>query len=110
MLRQCLNSSYRKKGFFFDAVFASSDELAFGVMQALTKSNISIPKDVCVMGYDNIRASKFVTPSLTTISQNLESIVEHLIDAMLKRIAGETVKSVEIPFELVIRASTRGSM
>ena len=52
-----------------DAVFCSSDEIAMGAINALRENNISVPKDVDVMGFDNIYSASVFYPKLTTISQ-----------------------------------------
>ena len=54
-----------------DAIFATSDLLAFGVMDAIRDSNLSIAEDVAVMGFDNIRVSNLMVPKLTTVDKPL---------------------------------------
>ena len=53
------------------AVFACNDLMAVGVLNACKKLNIHVPKDLSIIGYDNIDLSKFVEPKLTTIDQNM---------------------------------------
>ena len=53
----------------FDSVFCSSDELAMGVINALRESNIKVPEEIDVMGFDNIYVSSIFYPKLTTIEQ-----------------------------------------
>jgi LacI family transcriptional regulator len=53
------------------AVFACNDLMAVGVINACKKLNLDVPKDLSVIGYDNIDLSKFVEPKLTTIDQNM---------------------------------------
>ena len=60
--RIMLNSS-------IDAIYASSDTLAIGIMQRLREYDVKIPDDMVIIGYDDIPISKLVTPSLTTIMQ-----------------------------------------
>lgn len=54
-----------------NAVFACNDLMAIGIMNACKKLNINIPKDLSIIGYDNIELSEMVEPKLTTIDQNM---------------------------------------
>lgn len=53
----------------FDAVFCASDEIAMGVINALREKNIEVPKNVDVVGFDNIYSSSIFYPKLTTVAQ-----------------------------------------
>lgn len=52
-----------------DAVFCASDEIAMGVINKLREKNIEVPKDVDVMGFDNIYTASIFYPKLTTVEQ-----------------------------------------
>ncbi|PJI08954.1 MULTISPECIES: LacI family DNA-binding transcriptional regulator [Clostridium] len=52
-----------------DAVFCASDEIAMGVINGLRENNIEVPKDVDVMGFDNIYTASIFYPKLTTVEQ-----------------------------------------
>lgn len=56
------------------AIFASSDIIAFGVMDALKENDIRIPEDVSVVGFDDIIMAHFVDPKLTTIEKPLHKM------------------------------------
>ena len=45
--------------------------MAIGIMNACKKLNINIPKDLSIVGYDNIELSEMIEPKLTTIDQNM---------------------------------------
>ena len=49
------------------AIFATSDYIAFGAMDAIKDKNLRIPEDVAIVGFDNIRMSNLVEPRLTTV-------------------------------------------
>ncbi len=49
------------------AIFTSSDHIAFGAMEAIKDKGLTIPEDVAVVGFDNIRMSNLVEPKLTTV-------------------------------------------
>lgn len=92
------------QGRAFDAVVAASDLIAIGAIRALTKAGLSVPADVSVVGYDNIPASRLVTPPLTTVDQDAmlagRTLVSKLLDANGGRPTSERVQT-----SLVIRES-----
>lgn len=52
------------------AIFASMDRLAYGALKYLHKQNHSIPRDVALVGIDNMEQSAFITPTLTSVDFN----------------------------------------
>lgn len=56
------------------AIFATSDTLAFGVMDAVHDNNLVIPDDIGVVGFDNVRMSNLVTPKLSTVEKPLHKM------------------------------------
>lgn len=56
------------------AVFAASDLLALGAIRALREEGLSVPEDVAIVGCDDIDASKYTNPTLTTVRQNKERL------------------------------------
>lgn len=57
-----------------EAIFASSDYIAFGAMDALKDKDLSIPEDIAVMGFDNVRMSNLVEPKLSTVEVPLHKM------------------------------------
>lgn len=51
------------------ALLAASDEMALGALEVAIQRGLSVPRDLSIVGFDNIPASNYSTPSLTTISQ-----------------------------------------
>lgn len=89
----------------FDAIFTASDLIALGAMKCLQKNGIRIPEQVSVVGFDDIPASTYFTPALTTVRQDTRLAAEALMDNLLKMIAGEAVTSALVPTSLVVRGS-----
>lgn len=56
------------------AVFAGNDAVAVGVYQALYQAGLVVPKDMAVMGYDDIELAKYLAPPLSTIHQPKDSL------------------------------------
>jgi DNA-binding LacI/PurR family transcriptional regulator len=88
------------------AIFAYSDELALGVLEAVHELNLNVPHDLSVIGYDDIELAHFA--QLTTIRQHLcESGiqgVELLLDAIDK--PDSPLTQLQLSTELVIRRTT----
>lgn len=89
----------------FDAVFAASDRIAIGVIGALRDRGLSVPQDVAIVGFDDIVAAAHFNPPLTTVRQDTERASEMLVDNLLRVISGESIDSVLIEPQLVVRTS-----
>ena len=63
-----------ERGDLPEAIFATSDMLAFGVIDCLQDCGLSVPEDVGVVGFDNIRMSNLITPKLTTIEKPMHKM------------------------------------
>lgn len=93
-------------GIAFDAVFAASDVLAMAAMNAVKAVGRDVPGEIPVVGYDNVGQSASALPPLTTIDQNIALGGELMVDLLLRKIRGETVRSQLTPTELIVRRST----
>jgi DNA-binding LacI/PurR family transcriptional regulator len=88
----------------FDAVVAASDEMALGVVGALRDSQLRVPEDVCVVGFDDAVADA----DLTTVRQDFAGAGREAVKILLRLLAGESVPAVTLlPIELVVRGSSR---
>lgn len=93
-----------------DVIITASDELALGVLKALKDNKINVPKDIKVIGFDDIAFAKHFTPSLTTIKQNRKLLGQVAAKNLIAQIEGNISlkESIErVPVELVIRESTK---
>ena len=89
-----------------DGFFAASDMIALTAIQVLSGRGLSVPGDVRVIGYDDLYIARNSVPPLTTIRQDIESGVAHMLENLFKRIDGQTTGSVVLNPELIIRSST----
>ena len=91
-----------------DAVFASSDEFAFGIISRMKEYGVDIPGDIQIMGCDNDPFSKLLTPSLTTIWQPITKMAEIGVLMLTNLMEGKPVEEREVCLEpsIVIREST----
>ena len=89
-------------------IFASSDEMAIGGIRAARDAGLKLPRDLSIVGFDDIRFAAFVDPPLTTIRQPGLEIGRHAMGLLARIMAGETVEERRfmLPTELVIREST----
>ena len=90
----------------FDAVFASSDVAAIGVMHALQAMGKRVPQDVSIVGFDDIPAASLSSPPLTTVTQDARQAAEALIDAILSSITRGTATKRVLPVRLTVRESS----
>lgn len=88
-----------------DALFASSDMVALGVLNVLLRDGVKIPADFGVVGFDNIFIAEQFIPSLTTINQNIFVKGTTAVDLLLQRIKNkdELPRRVILPVELITR-------
>jgi len=98
--------AYIRNGARFDAVFAASDVMAISAIRAIIASGLSVPKDVAVVGFDDISMAAYSNPPLSTVRQDLQHGAKVLVDLVLRRIEGEDAPSATMPAELVIRESS----
>jgi LacI family transcriptional regulator, galactose operon repressor len=92
----------------FTALFAYNDISALGAIRAFQEHGLRVPQDVSVMGFDDIPAAAFNTPSLTTVRQPLSRMGQVAAQSLLERIEGRKDYPSEIAIEpeLVVREST----
>jgi DNA-binding LacI/PurR family transcriptional regulator len=90
------------------AVLASNDLTAMGVMRAVRRAGRSVPRDISIVGFDDIRLAEFTEPPLTTVRLPRMELAEHAFHALLRG-GGEHPKSkpdYKVETHLVIRETT----
>lgn len=88
------------------ALFFANDEMAMGFLSTAYAAGIRVPRDVSVIGFDDIHFAKASIPALTTIRQPRAEMGATAMRLLLQIIAGDAPASVRLPYELVIRDST----
>ena len=90
------------------AVFAGSDQQAFGVYQAARQHGLRIPEDLSVIGFDDLPVARWASPPLTTVRQPLAEMGGAAAQMLEELIEGVPLRAgrVELSTELVIREST----
>jgi len=89
------------------AIFTSSDPMAIGAMRAAGECGQKIPRDLSLVGFDDIRFAEFTTPSLTTIHQPREQIGSTAMEQLLQLLQGKKPRQDSLlAHELKVREST----
>lgn len=89
------------------AVFCSNDDMAVGAMKAIQEKGLKIKEDISVVGFDDSRFSRYVSPALTTVKRPIKEISMEGANKLLGLISNETVSNelYYIDTELIIRDS-----
>jgi LacI family transcriptional regulator len=90
----------------FTALFCVNDQSAYGACLALYRRGLRVPEDVSVVGFDDLPASSYRIPPLTSVRQSIRKLGECSADAMLQLIEGRKPQLTLPPVELVVREST----
>jgi LacI family transcriptional regulator len=93
----------------FTAIFCFNDIAAIGAIRALKDAGLSVPRDVSVVGFDDILSAAYYSPSLTTVRQPLAEMGKRGAQVLLERIANKEKdypSEIVMAPELVIREST----
>ena len=85
------------------AVFASSDNIALGLLKRLYESGLRVPRDYSVVSYDNSAADVLFEPALTSIEQNVDELAREALDLLFYRLDEEAAGSEPVdPREVVL--------
>jgi len=93
----------------FTALLAYNDISAIGAMRAFHEAGFEIPRDISVVGFDDIPAAAFHYPSLTTVRQPLHRMGELAVETLVERLEGGNEKmqrEIAVQPEIVVREST----
>lgn len=90
------------------AIFAATDTVALGVLARAAELGITVPRDLSVIGFDDIAHSAYLVPALTTVAQPFEEIAAEAVALLVGGAAGKVREPVPhlITPQLVVRAST----
>lgn len=89
------------------AVFVANDQMALGLLRRLHEAGREVPRDLSIVGFDDIPEAAYFTPPLTTVRQDFPELGKRCLHVLLGRIEGETgTTRVVVAPELVVRGST----
>ena len=91
-----------------NAIFSCNDMMAIGVLRAAAELGLSVPKDLAVIGFDDIDLASYTQPPLTTIAQPKKTVGETAVRLLLERInqADLPARREILPTTLILRKST----
>ncbi len=90
-----------------DAIFAASDTIALGAIQAIEEADLSVPRDIAIVGFDDLDEASKSKPQLSTIRQLVRQKGAAAANLLIDMIKGDSPepRQIVLPTELVIRES-----
>jgi LacI family transcriptional regulator len=89
------------------AVFCGNDQLAFGALIECARQNIEVPKEISIVGFDDLEYASQIIPSLTTIEVPADEIGRRAGELLLARLSDKpSPTNIPIEVNLVIRESS----
>jgi LacI family transcriptional regulator len=88
-------------------VVCANDQMAIGVLRALTAVGVAVPGEVAVTGFDDLYPARLADPPLSTVRQPMRLLGERACARLLDRIAHPALSPAVqlLPTELVLRSS-----
>ncbi len=89
-------------------LFACNDEMAAGAYRAIADAGLAVPREVLVVGFDDVRGARWLHPPLTTIRQPIREMGAAAVRTLVRAIEGADIagEAIELPTALVVRGST----
>lgn len=91
------------------AVFAANDDMAIGLIRALTEAGLRVPDDVSVVGFDDVPVAAYMTPPLTTVRQPFDAVAREGLSRLVHAIEDvdeDPPPPSAPPVDLIVRSST----
>jgi len=90
------------------AILCANDAMALGAIKALTERGLSIPRDMSVVGFDDVPEASYFHPALTTVVQSFDDIGHSSLELLVSQIEGgkAAVKGRTIKPTLLVRESS----
>lgn len=89
------------------AIFASNDLMAMGALRAAAEAGRVVPRDLSLVGFDDIELASYTVPALTTIAQHQQKLAKVAINMLLERIHGSKaeIRREVLDTRLVVRGT-----
>lgn len=102
LMKQALEEKCRATAYFVE-----NDSMAVGVLRALHEANLHVPRDVSIIGFNDIAISEFLQPPLTTVKVHMEFMGETAVELLSERLTvqRQIPKKIVTPTSLTIRES-----
>lgn len=91
------------------AVFAAADILAIGAIKAFYDAGLRVPRDISIMGFDDLQLSRYICPGLTTIRQEMSLKGKKAMELLIENIKNPQLTKREeiLPISIIERGSVR---
>jgi len=93
-----------------EAIFTLNNNLTAECLNNLRKLSVDVPKQVALIGFDDVSYFRLTYPSVSVIAQPIERISETAFDLLMRQIEGSpipgTENSIKLPVEIIIRESS----
>lgn len=89
-----------------DAIFAASDHSALALYRAFAENGIRIPQDISIVGFDDLEASDYFYPPLTTVRQDFTGLGQRAVELLVAAIEGHSIDPTPIIPLFIERDST----
>lgn len=95
-----------------DALFIANDSIAIGVLKALNENKIEIPNKIAIISINDIPASSFTYPALSTIKIHSDLMGKEAIRILKDKIESNRTMPLKItvPFSLILRETTKNTL
>ncbi|MEV0384818.1 LacI family DNA-binding transcriptional regulator [Nonomuraea sp. NPDC050643] len=93
-----------------DAIYAMNDSLALGALRALRARGVRVPQEVALVGFDDVEEARYSTPSLTSVSPDVEALARNAVAMLHEQITGKPSgrgPHVLVDFRLEVRESSQ---
>ena len=90
------------------AIFAGSDEAAWGALYAVQEMGYAVPGQISVCGFGDLPQSKFIWPGLTSVHQPVDQLIDRAVQMLVEILSGQAPKEQQVllPSHLILRGST----
>jgi DNA-binding LacI/PurR family transcriptional regulator len=90
------------------AVFCANDQMTLGFLRAAAEAGRRVPRDISVVGFDDIPEAAYFAPPLTTVRQDFGALGERALHLLMSQITagGEAPSEPPVVPELVVRSSS----
>jgi DNA-binding LacI/PurR family transcriptional regulator len=90
-----------------DAILATSQSITMGAVKACNQLGVRVPRQLAILGYDNVPWMELTSPTISTTQQPIEQIAQRACEILFAALASEpAAPRVEVlPSQLVLRAS-----
>jgi signal transduction histidine kinase len=104
--RAAVRTLLDERGMAVQAIVASNDRMAFGLLEALQQRGVNVPDKIAITGFDDVSEAQSMGVPLTTVRQSFEEAGARAFEALMKRIDGGEVEDINLlPSNLVVRWS-----